>query len=88
MKLESCWRRNSIESLKKTEGHLFSKVIEILEECFESHQAIPSQFIRKPKENRRKRTEISTDRGEVGMLAGSEIQLKVLRKLKETSLAN
>jgi hypothetical protein len=45
----SCsWERNSIESLKKTEGNLFGKVIEILEECFESWQAILSQFIRKP----------------------------------------
>ncbi len=40
-----CWRRNSIESLKKTKGNLFGKVIEILEECFESWQAIDSLTI-------------------------------------------
>ena len=57
----SCtWKRNSIASLKKTKGNLFGKVIEILYECFENLQAIHSQFIRKPKENHRKRIEILT----------------------------
>jgi len=60
VKLQSCWKRNSIESIKKTEGNLFGKVLEILEECFENWQAILSQFIRTPKENHRKRIEIST----------------------------
>jgi hypothetical protein len=54
------WERNSIESLGTTEGNLFGQVIEILEDCFESWQAIPSQFIRKPKKNKKKQIEIST----------------------------
>ena len=60
VKLDSCWKRNSIQSLKKTEGNLFGIVIGILQECFETWQAIPSQFIRKPKENHWERIEIST----------------------------
>ena len=69
MKLEACWKRNSIESLKKTEGDLFSKVIEILEDCFESWQTIPSEFIRKPKENQiGNELKSPQDRGEVGIL--------------------
>jgi hypothetical protein len=88
VKLQSCWKRNSIESLRKTEGNLFGKVLEILEECFENWQAILSQFIRKPSENHRKRIDISTGSWLSCNPAGSEIQLKVLRKLKETSLGN
>jgi hypothetical protein len=87
VKLESCWKRNSTESLKKTKGNLFGKVSEILEECFESWQAILSQFLRKLKKNNRKRIGISTGSWLSCNPAGSEIQLKVLRKLKETSLA-
>jgi len=85
----SCsWKRNSIQSLKKTEGNLFCKIIEILYECFEIWQAIPSQFIRKPNENHRKLIEISTGSSFSWNPAGSEIQSKVLRKLKEIALAN
>ena len=87
VKLQSCWKRNSIESMKKTEGNLFGKVLEILEACFENWQAILSQFIRKPKENHRKRIDISTGSWWSCNPAGSESQLKVLRKRKETSLA-
>ena len=54
------WERNSIESLGTTEGNLSGKVIEILEDCFESWQAISSQFIRKPEKNNEKLIEIST----------------------------
>jgi ribulose bisphosphate carboxylase small subunit len=78
---------NSIESIKKTEENLFGKVIEIPEDCFESRQAIPSQFIIKPRENHRKQTEISTGSWWSWNPADSEIELKVLRKLKKTSLA-
>jgi hypothetical protein len=88
VKLESCWKRNSIESLKKTEGNLFCKIIEILYECFEIWQAIPSQFIRKPNENHRKLIEILTRSSFSWNPAGGEIQSKVLRKLKEIALAN
>ena len=87
VKLESCWKRNSIKSLQKTEGNIFGKVIEILQEYFESWQAIPSQFIRKPQENHRERIEILTESYLSWMPARTEIQLKVFRKLKETSLA-
>ena len=73
--------------VKKTEGNLFGKVLEIIEECFENWQTILSQFIRKPMKNHRKRIEISTRSWWSWSPAGSEIQLKVLRKPKETSLA-
>ncbi len=68
MKLEACWKRNSIESLKETEGNLFGKVNEILEECFESWQAIPSQIIRKPKKTLGNELKTQQDRGEIGIL--------------------
>ena len=71
MKLESCWKRNSIESLKKTEGNIFGKVNANLEECFESWQAILSQFMRKPEENHRwKRNSIESLKKTEGNLCG------------------
>ncbi len=58
--------------LIKIERDLFGKVIEILEGCFESWQAIPSQFMRKLNENLKNMIEnelkSQQDRGEVGIM--------------------
>ncbi len=93
MKLESCWKRNSIESLKKTEGTLLGKVIEMLDECFESWQAIPSQYIRKPEENLKKtidnQLKFQQDRGEgLGFRKCLMNALKVGRQFPHNTLEN
>ena len=59
---------------------LFGKVNEILEECFESWQTIPSQFITKPKDNPKNtlgnELKSQQDRGEVGILLEAKFNWK------------